>query len=227
MEMTEETKDAEPRLLKLKSKFSVPPPGRFIFIDPEDHFENTGNTFAVLVQKSVSHRKANGIVVPDNFPEIIEDWICRQIPASFIKDAPKNYDTVKRIILTPTVVQKATKAVLYGWRDGGRRFVDKDELDRRIGVCSKCPMNVDSSSCKSCNGMFAWIEEWFGKSDEDAKKTLRICRVSGILNLSHVYVPVKGLEIATAQHMIAKHPEHCWKRQLLDQTPEKKNADTT
>ena len=189
-----------------------------MFVDPEDGYRSVAGSLQNLVRLSATHRKANEIDVPINFAEFVEDWICRRIPEDFVEGLGKSAKKKRRPgtgVLTLGTVQAASTIELHAHRDAGRICVSPPEAERRAQVCLKCDMNSSSTACMSCRGLVSWIRGWIhGSTTVD--KRLYVCKISAIMNIVHVHMTESALASCTPDKMVELHPEHCWKRKLLE-----------
>lgn len=207
------------RLLKLLNRSIVPPCG-YTYVDPDTKHQNIASHFDQLLMLASKHRAANDLKVAPNFPEIIEDNICRRSPITMTNAGEDEYPAETRP-LTSSTVQMATKQVLWAWRKDGRRCVSTLEASERGLICSNCHLNTQTAACYSCKGLIAWIKQWL-KNSTPIDGSLYVCRVTAVLNVAHIHLRPEAIKAYSSKHIAEKHPEKCWKRILL---LGEKNAD--
>lgn len=197
-------------LLKLKRR-DHEPTGGWRFID-EDGFQTVAGNFMQLVEQASRHRAGNDISIPPNFPAIVEDWICRHVPSSFLQ--PPSNGKYPDPPLTSSVVRMATEAVLYKWIHSGRARLQSDNHAReRAEICLDCPMNVGAAACANCHGLDGWIRGYIGRNPEIIKG-LFACRAGGGLNMLYVWMPDEVIRTTLNAVQRPRHPEKCWKLKL-------------
>lgn len=201
------------QLIKLKNR-AVQPPVGWSYKDSDTNFLIEGGHFDQLVEMVSKHRAANGLSIAPNLPAIIEDAICRQIPAE-MTNAPMSDYPVSHRPMTLSTVTNATKIALKAWRRLGRHVVPKSKANERAKLCTDCPENVMSSACLSCKGLSSWIREWLGRSTP-YDDSLYVCRVCGVMSSAQIHLTRKTFADYSSEAIIPKHPESCWKRKLLE-----------
>ena len=208
----------ESKLLKLKNR-SVVPPGGYRFSDPQDDFFiANAPTLEVLVRQATHHRRANGYPIPENFAEVVEDWLCRQIPMDMVTGFehidPRNY---RPHVLTFTAVQKATREILGAWRADGRRMASASEIEQRSKNCADCKMNSGKAACASCHGITSWVMLWMGKINPPHADRLYVCAIDAVLNLAQVHLTAEAIGRTVKKFMLEKYSESCWKRKIVEE----------
>lgn len=177
-----------------------------------DHpFAIRASSLILLVDEVYRYLKKNKREIPEDLAAIVEDQIARRFP---------HFSTVhirETVYLSFRMVATATELML----DMARRqnlFVDPEVAEERARECAACPMNVHTSICMSCTGLYAIIEQWFGGRGRKTKvdDILHLCSVCGCANKAQVHVDASILKRLTQKELREKYPEKgCWKRRLL------------
>jgi hypothetical protein len=212
----------KPRPLRRFKNKAVVPPGGYAYKDPDDGYVSQAATLDQLCMMVSRHRSANGMEVPVNLPEIVEDWICNQIPDSLCTGADAVVRTVSGRTITMTAAQASTTQILHQWRKHNRRTVSKDELARRARICSECKNNTSRSACLSCQGLNTWVKQWVGGCPME--KQLFVCASNAAMNIAQVHVPLDALKEITSDSVLNVSPPNCWKHAMRK---EKKDAKRT
>jgi hypothetical protein len=170
-----------------------------------------------LILRASKVRAANNIPVPPNFPEIVEDWICRQLPGSHVRgrDLRQGHETIEA--LSGVRVEKTTQTLLQNWRIAGRKKVPHAEAEARAHICVACPLNLGKGICSACHGLVDWIQQWIRRKP-DIVDGLNVCAVTGIMNQAQVHVPVELISIPPSQAKFL--PAACWQRKADHGRPE-------
>ena len=131
-------------MLKLRKKHVVPP-GGYRYYDPDLKMKVEKNTLQQLIEEITRLRGLNALEIPDNLADIIENWICEQVPDNFvIGDLTKK---PKLGYVPVATVRVATEKFLTKWRATGRKVCSQQEAVRRAAICVQCQENNTNSSC--------------------------------------------------------------------------------
>lgn len=134
------------------------PPGGWKYTVPETGISVTGDFFSVLYKRVVDHRRANRLPVPDDYREFLEDAACRetQPPGSRCgerKPKPVGEKPIQHLMLNR--VERFLKTVWQAILE--RKFVSKEEAERRVAVCLGCPMRTTMPG--GCTGCYTLVKK--------------------------------------------------------------------
>jgi hypothetical protein len=125
------------------------PPGGWKYTVPQTGVTITSPFYASLLPRVIRHLKANGIPITDELLEVIEDGACRESnvgswccpkPEKPVADMP-----VPLLSAMESFIRCIWAAVL------ARKFVPREEVERRIAVCMICPLRSEApSGCSGC-----------------------------------------------------------------------------
>lgn len=147
------------------------------------------------------HLKANG------YPDIdIEDEICKhmgltepwcgepppppagQKPVIGLQDLLRGLNSIGRMVF-----------------DGGIKFVDQAEADRRAAICAGCEFNVEHAACVGCSGFSAAVEHFAGGFHAAGEEKLKACAVCKCYLAARVLVENSQASVAGLTF-----PAWCW-----------------
>lgn len=187
---------------RLKNKF-ITPVGGWGYRDADTKKLCRSGSFDGLVDMVVRHRRANGLDIPDGFPQIIEHEVCRGLPDSMVTGRT---EPVEKQQLRLFEVQKNTERLLQDWVHAGRPLESNDEVIARSDVCQHCKDNM-RVGCLNCKGIPDWVFGWVGRARRTGyEELLHACRHGEVLLMAAVNFPVKTLP---GNNTV---PAHCWRR---------------
>lgn len=181
------------RMVQTNYGWSYPIEGKFI----------DGNTFRDLLKKCREYYAINGVEVPPNLEELIEDHVAQRSDPAYVRgEADKFFLTFNRL-------WTGTKAIVKLLLSG--KFATKEEAVRRAYVCKACPANVNLAGCFSCFLSEVGAEKVKKKYNLyiEEEKYLRACKICGCTLSLLVHVDSSLLK---GDHH--DYPENCWKRKL-------------
>lgn len=178
--------------------------------------EQTGVTitapfYTILRRKVASHMRANGIPLGDNFDGWCEDAACRESghgrPFCGEQEARPdgmmphlNLAMAKRFIETMARVVKE------------RRFVDRDEAERRAAICRSCPLATSIGGCKGCSAVFRTMERALKHDPIEMPASQEFCGACGCVVRLKVLIPNDILDSAEAVR--PPYWEGCWRNDV-------------
>jgi hypothetical protein len=197
-------------MLKLKITNVIPTKG-WVYKHPNTGFVVTAPTWNDLILRIRKYRIANGIPLGTNFEETIGSEICQQqqwSEPSCIQEEPTPLK-LRNINLHDVV---GFLKVLKHWLLNNPVFVEPEEAERRAGICSTCPYNVDVQGCMGCTNIAGLIFNVTGDRKTSYDLKLRNCQMCGCVNKVQVWVPQETLAQGLTTEIRESLPEWCWKK---------------
>ena len=194
-------------MLTFVSKMTVPPGGLYFYLVEQTGAKFSHPSMAGCMALVKAHMKANNIPVPPNLEEVIEDYICHNVPGGFCTGSS---DRPRKRFLSFTQIREGTRIM---WQKANLKsdefFVPVEEADRRALVCANCPKHVHDV-CTSCTSDFASFLRALlaGRRKSKYDELLDTCGVCGCLLKAKVHLSVKALAV-TQKH---EYPDNCWLR---------------
>ena len=208
------------RAMQLLAKKGITPPGGFRYIDEDTKQEFKAPSKDVLVKRATVHRVSNSLEVPNNFAEIIEDWICQRMPPGVCKNSDGHVSRGgKHGSSTATSAIRGSSAMSRLMRKSKRKPVSQKIADSRALVCSSCSQNVRMSGCMGCRGIKGIIQEMRNNKGTKHDKRLYVCNISGILNHIQIFIDDRTIRETMKTKL---YPDSCWK---LSMKGTRKNED--
>lgn len=192
--------------LHLKN-LSSDPPGGWYFIAATGH-EVRDAGYRQLEDAVRRHLRSNGIEVPPNLWEVIEDQICRRVPASFVREPIFNRYPRERTIVD------TTRRVVREIRTAGIK-PDLEQIAERTMVCAECKWNKWRHGCYECGMAHKLATGAIGA-------VMNACgNVKGCDTFYSLIGPLACLDKDAISKLFSKVPdeeipEHCWVRSLKD-----------
>lgn len=132
------------------------PPGGWKYTVPETGITITAQFYSILVPRVTQHLLANGIPVDDERMMLIEDAACRetQPPGTWCaKRDPKPVAGMPIPLLA--TVESFLKCIWTALV--ARKFVPREEAERRLAICMKCPLR--STTPSGCSGCYTLLKK--------------------------------------------------------------------
>src|ERR1041385_306550 len=116
----------------------------------------TSKIYRIWVEDAKAHQRANGLPVPDDFQQQMEDQLCATIPPEYCDRDPGDVtDWVDRKFSWNDLAEGM--AVFSRWGTQGAPLVEAGEAERRSHICVSCPLNVGITGCATCRKIAEFI----------------------------------------------------------------------
>lgn len=203
---------SEPLLTVLRDINS--PPGGWRYTPPQTGVTLTASHYSFLRDKVIRHLKANGFEVDE---AAIEDGACRETPAAGRWCGPA---APKPVAGMPVPLLAAVEAFLScTWQAIlARRFVPREEAERRLAICLTCPLRSDApSGCGGCYTLLRKAKDLMGgKSaltvEPDADGTVRdTCSACLCLLPLKVFMTSETLDKCEGDRRPPYQEGYCWR----------------
>lgn len=199
---------------------NVTPPQGWSYTQPESGATFKSHDYRSWTRDILSHRKANGYPVGDEWEEELISDACKQ---------NSHWNTVcKRVGVhqgsgTKKLGFKHAMAFLKTLRafvEQGGLYVEQEEADRRAEICSRCPKNKPVGfSCGACAAGLLGLLRWLlGKRTVFAASEIENCSVCLCDLKAAVWFPVEAQKAGLTEPQIEefkKLDSFCWKAQGL------------
>jgi hypothetical protein len=202
---------------KRRQPNTLPPGGINFYVVEETNTRFENRVFDYLVEEVKTHMRSNEIVIPDNLPEVIEDFICRNVPENYCKGTYEEGKEQKRMFSTASIRNFTDALVNFSIArlKGQPVHVDQKEANRRAQICLNCPLN-DKAACSTCNQLEGIIRKAVGahrktKLDND----LGVCTVCGCMLRVKLHLSKYVLKLKRKKDM-NQYPDHCWLKKDLE-----------
>lgn len=203
-------------LLKLAKTDQVPP-GGYNFTVPETGYRVSGDhTLGSLLEKVERHYLANSIYLPPNWKDLVEDQICRKLPAGWcIYSDGTPYQGVASALSYDNIMKGITSLsnMALNAVKGEDNFVSDGEAERRAEICSRCYYNMNASFCMGCGGARVILElvgKVKGSRTTSKDGFLQNCGICGCRNDAIVHVKKNILLSGENPSITNNRPAWCW-----------------
>lgn len=201
-------------MLRLKDTATIPP-GGWRYIHRETGAVIHGQTYRELIAAVVDFHKANNFPIGLLFESAVQDQMCRAIGEGmdqFCSAVPREHQayplTTRKIGATEI---KAFLKVMKEWAKTGEPMVSQEEAERRAEICASCPMNIEATGCRTCQGIAAYAAEIGGVRKTRLDSSLKTCSVCGcFLRVAISFPLAPQMSILTDEQRQA-FPSFCWK----------------
>lgn len=187
------------------------PPGGWKYTVPETGVTITAQFYHLLRQRVVQHLAANRVEVTDEMLLIIEDGACRetQPPGSWCARRPPKPVDGKLPFLTLEIAERFIKTVWQVVKE--RKFVSREEAERRLAICMSCPLATSIGGCEGCTTLYKKMVEMIGKTNPlTVERGKEFCGACGCLLLAKSAIPNATLDRAEGSTKPRYH-EKCWR----------------
>jgi hypothetical protein len=188
--------------MKAPRNESMMPQGGWKYKDPATGVVVEDNHLGAVMSRVRRAWLANDVEPPPMWEEMIKDQLCLQNPSLDCIEV----GMIERVISMDDIMRFAKTA--KNWLDGGGKWVEPEESNRRAATCAKCPQNIVVHGCWGCQGAIKWLAERVGMppattSDEQ----LQSCKACGCYNKVAVHMPLEAMDVTGVEF-----PEGCWKK---------------
>jgi len=211
----------------LRNPSNVPRDG-WRALQPETGTVIKGLSLDGLVAAVGAYRAANNLPCEANLRRQVEGQICATLPEDEARskcrcleeDDTKNPKHLRAWRSTKDNLWNfalAIKGVVGAALTGTKLHVEKEEAERRAGICSGCQFNLPVANCWGCGEVGSKYRELVGNLSTSKDSTLLSCDVCGCDARSNVWFTEAVLRpVSEAQGVTAaQFPAWCWKGELL------------
>lgn len=200
---------------------NVHPPGEFRYWVPETKTNlKTGGALTDLVKEIRAHYAVNGLTCPDNISDLVEDYICSELPGGWCHE--EGIGVVGEHSGDGSVALDYTRMIdgtltLARFLLGGRKIVDQSVAEKRGAICVSCRFNQTPLGCTSCNrGVIdRAVERVVGGARTSHWDQLHACGVCGCGLRAKIWIGSDVLGKNLSDKKMAQFPAHCWLKQEL------------
>lgn len=202
---------------RLLDKTEVPP-GHFNFVCPDTGYRVKELSKQGMFTRIEKHYAANGLTLPDNWKEVVEDRLCQSLPPGWCRYADGASGNGLNCKVDADAITGGVKALAHlVWETfkGADIFVDQAEANQRAEICAKCQLNVDAGVCMGCGMMKAVIDQVGkikGSRTTEWDHLLQNCCVCGCRNDAIVHIRKDILQTGETEDKRARRPAWCWMR---------------
>lgn len=199
---------------RILNKSQIPYGGGYHYKDPNSGMDIFGTTFAMVVNKVIEHRRANGYPIGLGLEDEIEEQLCLNQPDE-CSEGPHGVPRKTQHTLTDVV--NGTR-VMMAFERNGRQLVSREEAERRAQICLGCPYNASfikpcSGICQELRNLVNWITDHQG-TQYDSK--LYSCNLCGCFLQAAIWLRLedqcKGVNAELREKFaFTKEKYKCWK----------------
>lgn len=183
----------------------VPPEPHFAYRNPQSGHWSVSQTHDDWIKQEYEHRKGNGMDVPPNLRQIMEEQLCSTLPAGWCEEFdPNRIEPLTRMHRGD--VLEGMK-VFAKWAVQKAPYVSQVEAERRADICSRCHLNVQVLGCSSCHAI---ADELTKKVSTSKDGNLIACAVCKCLLRAKVWFPLPILETVDNEWKQKTYPKFCW-----------------
>lgn len=183
------------------------PPDLYRYVDPDTGHMTVSHNVVQWVDDATLHRLANGLPVPADLQQQMEDQLCGTIPPEWCLQVDPNRPFVSTRFGWQDV-QDGLNTFL-SWISGGTKLVTQEEADRRAKICSACYLNVHVEGCATCHKLAAALT-WNRATAYD--NNLKACAVCHCLLKAACHFPINDLESGDSEEHQKQYPSFCWRK---------------
>jgi len=186
-------------------KPDIVPPDGFKYRHPETGHWSVAETHDDWITRAYEHLKGNGLTVPPNLRQVMEEQLCAILPEGHCEEFdPNRVEPLTRIHRGDVL---DGMKVFATWAFKGSPFVAQDEADRRASICANCYLNVQVQGCSSCHQI---ADELTKKATTKLDDRLIACAVCKCLLRAKVHFPLAVLETTDSEWKQNTYPDFCW-----------------
>lgn len=188
------------------------PPGGWKLTVEQTGVTITAPFFRILHQRVAAHMRANSIPISDDFDEWCADAACRETGCGrpFCNGALEKEISGKLPYLTLAMAKRFIETMSIVIRE--RRFVPREEAERRAEICRGCELATSIGGCKGCSSVFRRMERALKHDPIPMPPNKEFCGACGCVIRLKVLIPNDILDRAEAER--PKYATQCWRNSL-------------
>lgn len=197
----------EPRLTVSRDIES--PPGGWKLTVTQTGIRITAPFFGILRNRVRDHMRANSIPITEDFDEWCADAACREcgFGGPFCKKSEPKPESEKLPYLSLAMARRFVETMWQVIKD--RRFVSREEAERRAEICRGCELATAIGGCKGCSSLFRKLERVMKHNPIDMPKHQEFCGACGCVLRLKVFIPNDVLDRAETER--PKYHPSCWR----------------
>ena len=195
------------------AKHNTVPPGGYYYQDPDTKREFKGLTMQLLVQQAANHRLVNKLTVSADYPKVVEDWLCQQMPKGICVDEYSGHDSGRRPHDAYTAL-RGTYTLGLIMKKGNFGYVRQREAERRASICVNCRNNKPTGGCAGCRGIKNIISAAKRGRKTSLDEQLHVCIVGAVFNAVQVHLDSRTLKASTPDGLRNAFPIKCWRHNI-------------
>jgi hypothetical protein len=184
---------------------NIVPPDGFKYRHPETGYWSVAETHDDWLRRAYDHLKGNGLPVPPNLRQVMEEQLCAILPSGWCDEFdPNRVEPITRLHRGDII---EGMEVFLRWGLQKKPTVDQKEAERRAEICANCYLNVQVQGCSSCYQVAEELTKRFHTSRDDK---LAACGVCKCWLKSKVHFPLGILESIDSEWKQQNYPDFCW-----------------
>jgi len=170
---------------------------------------------AGLLLRVRQHYSDNGIPLPQDYQDRIEDQMCKQLPSEWCNYTGGSSHNPENMISADNIIKGITSLYTMAVETlkGKDVFVSQEEANQRAAICTRCYQNKNANFCMGCGAMRK-VTELVAKVKGDRKthfdSRLQNCGVCGCRNEAIVHVKRNILLSGEKSETTEARPDWCW-----------------
>lgn len=186
------------------------PPGGWKFTVAETGVVVTAPYFKILKSRVRAHLVANNLPVADDFDSWLADAACKEnsLGTPFCGQPAPAQVAGALPYLTMAMAARFLKTMLGVIQS--RKFVTREEAERRAAICVRCPLNQKIAGCGACNSLLRKVEKVM--LDYPLNPELEWCAACGCRLSVKAWVPNSILDKAEGSDRPLYAPG-CWRNE--------------
>jgi hypothetical protein len=183
----------------------IVPPDGFKWRSPETGWWSVAETHVDWIRAAHDHLKGNGLPVPLDLRQQMEEQLCKTLPAGWCEEFdPNRVEPITRLHRGDII---EGMEVFLRWGVQKKPVTDQDESERRAAICANCYLNVQVQGCSSCYQVAEELTKRFHTSRDNQ---LAACAVCKCWLKAKVHFPLRILESVDSDWKQQNYPSFCW-----------------
>lgn len=182
------------------------PSGGWTYKVPHTGVTITAHSAYTMRMRVRAHLRANDIPIQDDFDEWLDDDYCRQsgVGSPFCgRPVPK--PPAGKVVPSLAMLNRFVETMIRVIK--ARRFVPREEAERRAAICVNCPANTKLGWCRKCQNLLGWAMRVMKGFQTEAKPD--VCARCGCLLRVKVWIPNALLD--KAEKAKVEYEPGCWR----------------
>lgn len=194
----------------------VPPGGEYFWYHEPTKTEFRAFSRDELRIQVTSFYGRQQLPVPDDLDALMEDYMCRHLPAGFC-NGPTKQPEGDQCLLSWRSIWEGTLTLIRAWLAGNRAQAPMHEIEQRASICVQCPLNAPSVACLACYGIPAlFARRMGGRAVSQKDHQLHVCQACCCLLKAKVVLSEEILRTTSPHNYFAGDEQRppCWMLKL-------------
>jgi hypothetical protein len=189
--------------------YAVPPGHVWFYQTSKGAYVESRSSFDDLLNRVIRQLSAEGSEIPANLSEVVQDFMCANLPESFCQGDPMGTHPRSWQPTYFSILDATTKMAKAANDAGGFGRQKMQDIERRAEACLACPKH-SMRMCVTCNGLLAAFDHYRTGRKTPFDRSIRVCAACD--GLLPVMIHMDAKYVKANEDL----PDGCWVKKELD-----------